>query len=127
MRILIAEDDHASRVLLQRFFSDYGDCDMAIDGIEALDAIILAHEDQEPYGLVCMDIMMPRLDGLKVLRKLREYETENKLSGSKVLIITALAEEKTRREAVDAGCTAILSKPLDMEELELVLRRLNEL
>ena len=127
MRILIAEDDHASRVLLQRFFSDYGDCDMAIDGIEALDAIILAHEDQEPYGLVCLDIMMPRLDGLKVLRKLREYETENKLSWSKVLIITALAEEKTRREAVDAGCTAILSKPLDMEELELVLRRLNEL
>ncbi len=124
MRILIAEDDHASRVLLQRFFSDYGECDLAIDGIEALDAFILAHEENEAYGLVCLDIMMPRLDGLKMLNKMREYEKENQFAMVNTLIITALAEEKTRREALEAGCAAILSKPLEMAELEEVLQQL---
>ena len=124
MRILIAEDDHASRVLLQRFFTDYGECDLAIDGIEALDAFILAQEEEEPYGLVCLDIMMPRLDGLKMLRKMREYEGIHQMPPTRVLIITALTEEKTRREAMEAGCGAILSKPLEMGELEAALRQL---
>jgi two-component system chemotaxis response regulator CheY len=124
MRILIAEDDHASRVLLQRFFSDYGECDLAIDGIEALDAFILAHEEDEAYGLVCLDIMMPRLDGLKMLNKMREYEQANQLATVKTLIITALAEEKTRREAIEAGCSAFLSKPLEMLELEAALQQI---
>lgn len=59
MKILIVEDDLSSRRFLYKFMSDYGDCDITVDGIEALDAYMLALDDKELYDLICIDIMMP--------------------------------------------------------------------
>ena len=127
MRILIAEDDHASRVLLQRFFSDYGDCDMAIDGIEALDAIILAHEDQEPYGLVCLDIMMPQMDGQTALKIIRDHERMMGMHGTdgvKIIMTTALDDFDNIKNAFTEQCEAYLVKPIEKEKVSQTLDKL---
>ncbi len=55
MRILIVEDDFASRKVLQKMLSPYGECDMAADGEEAVKACRMALEENSPYGLICMD------------------------------------------------------------------------
>ena len=68
MRILIAEDERVSRTFLTQLMSQYGACDVAVDGMEALDCIMDSIKNKEPYQLLCMDIMMPRVDGLKVLK-----------------------------------------------------------
>ena len=50
MRILIAEDDFASRKLLLKFMSEYGECDVKVDGMEAIDAYLMSLEEKEPYA-----------------------------------------------------------------------------
>ena len=62
MRVLIAEDDFASRKFLYKFLSNYGECDMTIDGEETLEAFSMAYDEGMPYDLICLDIMMSKME-----------------------------------------------------------------
>lgn len=127
MRILIAEDDLGSRKFMQQFFKHYGDCDVTVDGIETVDAFLLAWDEKEPYQLICLDIMMPRLDGLKALKIIRELENEKVTSEdqrAKIIMTTALNEQQTVYDAFDMGCEAFAAKPIKQEKLREVLEKL---
>jgi two-component system, chemotaxis family, chemotaxis protein CheY len=63
MRCLIVEDDFVGRKLMQKYLSDYGECDVAVDGEEAVEAFRQAVENETPYDLICLDIMMPNMNG----------------------------------------------------------------
>ena len=67
MKILLAEDDFVTRKFMVNFLSKYGECDVTVDGMEAVDAFMMALEDDEPYDLICLDIMMPVMDGYQAL------------------------------------------------------------
>ena len=127
MRILIAEDDFASRKFLYKFLSSYGECDITIDGIEAVDAFSLALEEGNPYALVCLDIMMPKLDGIKTLKAIREIEEEHGIDmeeSVKVIMTTALNDIKNVYDSFENGCQAYASKPIDTEKLIEVMKKL---
>ena len=62
MKILIAEDDRLSRAFLKKAMEKYGACDVAVDGMEALDLYLESIKRQEPYDLLCLDIMMPKVE-----------------------------------------------------------------
>ena len=72
MKILIAEDDRISRNFLQKFMQTYGEVDVAVDGMEAVDLYMDSIKNNSPYDLLCLDIMMPKVDGLKVLKVIRQ-------------------------------------------------------
>ncbi len=57
MKILLAEDDFASRKFMDNMLSRYGECDVMVDGEEAVDAFMMAHEAGEPYDLACLDVI----------------------------------------------------------------------
>lgn len=127
MRILIAEDDLASRKFLFKFLSAYGECDLVVDGVETLDAFLMAAKDKNPYDLICLDIMMPKVDGVKVLKYIRELETQQGLlpeKRSKIIMTTALAETQFVQNAFDIGCDAYAAKPIDTTKLIEVLKKL---
>ena len=67
MRSLIAEDDSTSRTLLHTLLSQVGGCDAARNGREAVEAFVARLHTNSPYDLVCLDIMMPELDGQAAL------------------------------------------------------------
>lgn len=128
MKILIAEDDFASRKFMLRFLSKYGECDVTVDGMEAVDAFTMALDANEGYDLVCLDIMMPELDGYQALKQIREYEKEKGISeedGAKIIMTTALNEGRNVTKAFELGCVAYAGKPIDQEKFENVLRKLN--
>lgn len=126
MKILIAEDDHASRKVLYKFMSLYGECDITVDGAEALEAFILAIDEKEPYDLVCLDIMMPKVDGVKTLQSIRNTEKQLKITTPvKILMTTALNEKQFVEASFDIGCDAYATKPLNMEKIQEVLTKLN--
>lgn len=106
MRILIAEDDYASRKFMLRFLSKYGDCDITVDGQEAVDAYIMALEDNLAYDLVCLDIMMPELDGYLALKCIRDIEKDNGIpeeKRAKIIMTTALNDRRNVTKAFELG------------------------
>ena len=128
MRILIAEDDFASRKVILKFLSVYGECDVTVDGMEAMDAFMMALEDENPYDLVCLDIMMPVMDGYQALVGIRNMEKERNIPEAKavkVIMATALNDEKNVKMAFELGCTIYSGKPIDQERFEEALKRLD--
>ncbi|MBU4440537.1 MAG: response regulator, partial [Firmicutes bacterium] len=113
-RILIVEDDMVSRKFLSKFLNRYGDCDLVVDGLEAIDAYLLAIKEGLPYDLICLDVMMPKIDGIKVLKTIRDLEKQNDLDENercKIIMTTVLGETKIVQSAFDYGCNAYASKP----------------
>ena len=128
MRILIAEDDFLSRVFMKKFLSRYGECDIAIDGMEAISAFLTSVKENNLYRLVCLDIMMPKVDGMKVLKTIRDIESQYKIPESKktkIIMTTALNDKDMVMIAYDDGCEAYAWKPIDIEKFNEVLKKLN--
>ncbi len=127
MKFLIVDDDRLCRVLVEGMLSPYGKCHTAYDGNEAINAFRLAVEDREPYDLVCLDIMMPNMDGHQVLEAIRDVERHHGIGGSdgvKVIMTTALEDSKHCMRAFREGCEAYVTKPVDEK---LLLERVGEL
>jgi len=127
MKILIAEDDFINRRFLVKFFSQYGECDLVVNGEEAVSAFMFAIEEDEPYDLICLDIMMPKLDGLKALKMINSIEKDksiNKEELSKKFVITALDNVKDVQKAFELGCEVYVAKPIDTAKLIEVMRKL---
>ena len=128
MKILLAEDDFASRKFMMRFLEKYGECDVTVDGMEAVDAFSMGLESNEGYDLVCLDIMMPVLDGYQALSRIREIEIEHGIPENervKIIMTTALNERRNVTKAFELGCTAYAGKPIDQEKFENVLRKMD--
>jgi two-component system chemotaxis response regulator CheY len=127
MKILLAEDDFVTRKFMLKFLSKYGECDVTVDGMEAVDAFMMALEDDEPYDLVCLDIMMPVMDGYQALQGIRNLEKEREIpedKAVKVVMTTALNDEKNVNMAFELGCTVYSGKPIDQDRFEQALKKL---
>jgi len=115
MRILVVDDDRAVRESLRRSLAFNGyQVDLATDGQAALTAVSMARPDA-----MVLDVMMPRLDGLEVCRRLRG--TGDDLP---ILVLTARDAVSDRVAGLDAGADDYLSKPFELDELLARLRAL---
>ncbi|MCK9443389.1 MAG: response regulator [Tissierellaceae bacterium] len=127
MRILIAEDDLASRKFLDKFLSKYGQCDLVVDGIETIETYMAAVNEGKPYDLICLDIMMPKLDGIKALKAIRDLEKQKDIAEkdrAKIIMTTALENSEYVRQSFEYGSEAYASKPIDMNKFIEVMERL---
>ncbi len=120
MKCLIVEDDFAARKLLQVYLSDYGDCVVAANGREAVEAVRQALGEGQPYDLICLDIMMPEMDGHQALEAIRRIESEHgiaDLDGVKVIMTTGLDDTENIMGAFRGGCDVYIVKPVRKERL----------
>jgi two-component system, chemotaxis family, chemotaxis protein CheY len=127
MKALIVDDDFSCRKILQMILSRHGDCDVAVDGEEAIKAFRAAAEEGEPYNLICLDIMMPGMDGHQVLRAIRQIEADSGvhgLDGVRVVMTTALDDYENVRRSFEEQCEGYLTKPIRREKLVELLRAL---
>ena len=127
MKTLIVEDDFTSRLLLQEFLLSHGPVHIAVNGKEAVAAVRAALEARSPYDLICLDIMMPELDGQAALRQIRGLEEARGIissDGAKVVMTTALGSVKSVSTAYSSLCDAYLTKPIQRAKLMDELRKL---
>lgn len=121
MKTLVVEDDFTSRKLLQGIFAPLGDCDVAVNGKEAIQAFQAAWAENRPYDLICLDIMMPDVDGheaLKVIRSLEKNMGVDSALEAKVIMVTALGDPKNVVEAYyKGGANSYVVKPIDKRKL----------
>ncbi len=127
MRALIVEDNFTNRKILQRFLKDISEVDIAVDGVEAVTAFKSAMDENTPYDVVFLDIMMPNKDGMEVLREIRDYEQQHGilgLDGVKVIITSSLEGNYDILNAFKAGCEAYIVKPYTRRDINSKLAEL---
>jgi DNA-binding response OmpR family regulator len=108
LKMLVVDDNADLRnSLAQQFIAEDFDVDAAADGVEALGKI-----RESNYDIVLLDMKMPRLDGMGVLKELK---TMNK--NPHVIMLTAIADVPTAQECVKMGARDYVSKPYDPEDL----------
>ena len=127
MKTLIVEDDFTSRLLLQELLRSHGPTHVAVNGLEAVDAVNDALDEDEPYDLICLDIMMPEMDGQQALHRIRALEKSRGILegwGAKVLMTTALSDKDNVMGAFREMADGYLVKPIAKDKLLGYLKRL---
>lgn len=127
MRVLIADDDFVNRKFLEKILKEYGEVIGVDNGMSAVEEAVKALEEKNGFGLICLDIMMTRLDGYKTLEAIRE--AENKLETSektraKVIMISALDEVVLDSIQVCDDYDAYICKPIVMDKFEALLSKM---
>lgn len=127
MRVLVAEDDLASGKFMEKLLSKYGDVVVARDGIAAVDEFVNAINEGKKFDLVCLDIMMPKIDGYKALASIRDAERKLGLardSRCKVVMISALDEGFDANYASD-DYEEYVCKPIDIVKFDELIKKLD--
>jgi len=116
-RILIADDQPAGRDLIRAILESSGyEVIEAADGQEALDIAVSNLPD-----LILLDLHMPQLDGLSVMKKLR---SDPRFAATPIIAVTATAMRGSREAGLEAGFTDYLTKPVPIEKLRHLIARL---
>jgi DNA-binding response OmpR family regulator len=116
--ILVADDEpHIGRIIKMKLEQGPFRVSLAYDGQEALDFI----NSEEQFDLVLLDLMMPKLSGLDVLRQIRGQERFRSLP---CIILTAGGDAKHERDALELGATQFLTKPFSPKKLYALVARL---
>jgi len=125
MKSLVAEDDVTSRLILQKVLSKYGQCDVAADGRQAVEAVKDALQKNQSYDLVCMDLGMPVMDGQQALREIHKLDAAaNVLNPTKIIVTTGQTDMASITNALIGRCNGYQMKPIDVEKLCSELREL---
>lgn len=128
MRILIVEDDVASCFVLKKFVGPIGEVHVAGDGESALEKFKTALEEETPFHLIFLDIMLPKLDGQDVLKKVRMLERDrgkNPVDAVKVVMMTALSDPNNVLQAFNEGqADSYLVKPIEYVKLIQELKKI---
>ncbi len=128
MRCLIVEDDDFGREMLKCLLSDYSEnIDTAKNGVEAVQLFELALRDNRPYQLICLDIMMPVMDGQEALKRIRHLEktaAAPRSQGAVIIMTTALDSLQEIEEAIwDGECNDYLVKPIAQADLLALMHK----
>jgi len=120
MKTLIVEDDFTARLVLQQALSRHGECHIAVNGLEAVEAVRMAIEQGDPYNLVCMDVVMPEMDGPAAVWRIRAFEEARGIppAARTRIVMTTIVEElggafQSFRQLWDG----YMMKPVDIGEL----------
>jgi CheY-like chemotaxis protein len=117
MRILLVEDNPINQKVARNLMEQMGyHADLAGNGVEALQAL-----QRQPYDIVLMDVLMPEMDGLEATRRIRHQWPPKRQP--RIIALTAVAMGGDRERCLAAGMDDYLRKPVQREELQVILER----
>tara|TARA_B100000315_G_scaffold76214_1_gene69756 strand:- start:58 stop:462 length:405 start_codon:yes stop_codon:yes gene_type:complete len=116
LKILIVDDEIASRMKMEKIVSAFSFCIPAKDGKSAMDAFRTTLRNKEYFDLIFLDISMPYVSGIEVLYKIRDLEKRKcvpKEKQAKVIMVTSHSDKEAVITSIQAGCDGYLVKPFD--------------
>lgn len=130
MKILIVEDESTSLAVIHSILSRFSHhIDSVSNGIDALSKVKEALVLGESYDMICLDLILPTIDGFAVLKGIRKYESEilkDDMVKSRIVIISAISKSEFVNKGLALGADAYLVKPLKRERLEAVVAGIGE-
>jgi two-component system chemotaxis response regulator CheY len=120
VKTLIVDDDFTSRLVLNTFLSRHGECHIAVNGAEAVEAFRSALNAGQPYDLICMDLMMPIMNGedaVAQIRRLEECRGVFSDKGAKIIMTSAVDDITDVMNCFGELCDVYLVKPINLAEL----------
>ena len=118
--ILLAEDNKVNQMICEQFFLKLGcSVDLAETGVMALEKF----NGSKKYDVIFMDCNMPEMDGFSTTVAIRRIEKERGLKQIPIVALTAHVEEKIKRQCLDAGMNAFISKPFLFEDIEAMVNK----
>jgi len=115
MRTLIVDDNISNRTVLLKIMEKMSECEESDGGQDAIKKFEEFLFEQHPFHLVLLDIIMPDVDGLRVLKSIRQIEKKNEVPEEarvKILMVTSLSEKDYVLTAIKAGCNDYMVKPI---------------
>lgn len=124
---MIVDDNFVNRKLLLEILKNTAQCDVASNGKEGVEAYRLAIQENKPYHLILLDVAMPEMDGLEVLRTIRSYEQSQGVTlGEGIPIIMVTAFKDPVFDAFNKGCDDYMLKPIQADVLiDKIIQRLS--
>jgi two-component system chemotaxis response regulator CheY len=120
MKTLIVDDDYITSQVLREIMLAFGETNIAENGLIAIDMIGTAINNNIPYNLIFLDIMMPELDGQEALTLIRQIEMEAGIIGldcAKILMTTALSDFGNINTAFKNQCEGYIIKPIEKDKI----------
>jgi len=131
LKSLVVEDVPIMRKILAHYLKNYGEVEFAGDGMEAMAKFCQAHSESEPFDLVFLDIMLPKLNGLQILTFIRELEQtavlatdKSEFKPVKIVMVSALVDSKAVSSAIEKGCDGFIPKPFDKKKIVAELEKI---
>lgn len=125
MRILVVDDEFVALNTLAKLLSDYGSCDMAQSPQEALNKFRDAYLESNYYDLISIDIQMPQIDGLELLKIITREELSLFITPSKKMMVTASGTASNVLRAIENNADAFIVKPVKKDILREKLLEIN--
>lgn len=117
-KILVVDDDFINRKLLIEILRGRAECDVAVNGVEAIEAYNIAVKHNTRYDLMLLDIAMPQMDGLEVMKLIRENERRAGVQPDRgIPIVVVTAHKKPFADSFKSGCDDYVLKPVVAAEL----------
>jgi len=124
LNFLIVDDSKYQRYIIELCLQQFGRCDQAEDGRQALELFQKTLESGKPYDLVVLDILMPEMDGHQALKKIMELQ-QDRDQRCKVVMLSSLDDPQNMMQAqLEEGADAYITKPFEDDTLIETLRNL---
>jgi len=120
MRFLIADDNQMNQNLMHIIFKPYGTCDIVSNGLEVMEKYLDSIKTNSPYDLICLDILMPTMDGHKTLHKIRMIENEKNIKyedRTLIMMVTGIDNDIDRVRSICSEADAIMVKPVTVKSV----------
>jgi two-component system, chemotaxis family, chemotaxis protein CheY len=128
MKVLIVDDDSLSLMLMTDILSPFGTCDTADNGTDAIALFEKALAEGTPYDLICLDILMPEMDGHQVLKQIRSIEDSMGIDtpdAVKIIMVTSESDVDIILKAYNIRCDVYVTKPISRQIIVDKIRYLN--
>jgi putative nucleotidyltransferase with HDIG domain len=127
MKILVVDDEIVSRTKIKLIMENFGECEAAENGKDALARFHKSHREGNPFGLIMLDIDMPEMDGVQVLSEMIETQIKldvSKAHKAKILMVTSFTDKDRVLICIQSGCDDYIAKPFDIDTISKRLSKL---
>ncbi|MCK5099328.1 MAG: response regulator [Desulfobacteraceae bacterium] len=127
MKALVVDDEVVSRKKMIKILGKYGECEQAENGKEAIEKFsVNAVDGTDPFDVITLDISMPDISGIDVLKRIRNIEEEKSVSKEnqvKILMVTSKSDKEVVRSSIEGGCNDYIIKPFNNQSIQIKLER----